>query len=234
MQLPLRPDRVREAMDADMRAVWEKADGLPHEVRLYGGTALALYLGHRRSQDFDFVHTDWQINLPYVHKHMAPFNEGVLRGGEGSVDVTIRGAKRIIMANFMEAGGSFVPFAEREPVIASNGVAVAHLDDLMASKLRALMNRDEAKDYIDTAACIRAAPEAVMNGIAILDEQGEHIYRLIRAMGAPAPSAREGCSKAELDTVADFAVDYMTSTVPAHWQEKASIEWEPIHTSAQQ
>lgn len=36
------------------RALWDELGGLPHGFVLYGGTALALRLGHRQSIDFDF------------------------------------------------------------------------------------------------------------------------------------------------------------------------------------
>src|SRR5437764_13541504 len=36
------------------RALWPELDGTPDHFTLYGGTALALRLGHRQSVDFDF------------------------------------------------------------------------------------------------------------------------------------------------------------------------------------
>ena len=42
-------------MDADMRLVWDGLGPMPGDLRLYGGTALALYRNHRASTDFDFV-----------------------------------------------------------------------------------------------------------------------------------------------------------------------------------
>ena len=38
-----------------MRSLWEEMREMPADLRLYGGTALALYLNHRRSTDFDFA-----------------------------------------------------------------------------------------------------------------------------------------------------------------------------------
>ena len=39
---------------APQRAVWAELDATPYHFTLYGGTALTLRLGHRRSVDFDF------------------------------------------------------------------------------------------------------------------------------------------------------------------------------------
>jgi len=36
------------------RALWLELEATPDHFTLYGGTALALYLGHRTSVDFDF------------------------------------------------------------------------------------------------------------------------------------------------------------------------------------
>lgn len=36
------------------RRLWEELCAVPDEFTLYGGTALALHLGHRQSVDFDF------------------------------------------------------------------------------------------------------------------------------------------------------------------------------------
>ena len=40
------------------RALWPELDAVPLEFVLYGGTALALQLGHRTSDDFDFFSSD--------------------------------------------------------------------------------------------------------------------------------------------------------------------------------
>jgi len=36
------------------RQLWHQLDQVPAEFTLYGGTAIALHLGHRQSVDFDF------------------------------------------------------------------------------------------------------------------------------------------------------------------------------------
>ena len=43
-----------DALPAAQRAVWPALGGVPDSFVLYGGTALALRLGHRTSVDFDF------------------------------------------------------------------------------------------------------------------------------------------------------------------------------------
>lgn len=43
-----------EVLAAAQRKLWTELSAVPGEFTLYGGTALALHLGHRNSIDFDF------------------------------------------------------------------------------------------------------------------------------------------------------------------------------------
>jgi nucleotidyltransferase AbiEii toxin of type IV toxin-antitoxin system len=43
-----------EILPAAQRRLWSEFSGVPEEFVLYGGTAVALHLGHRHSIDFDF------------------------------------------------------------------------------------------------------------------------------------------------------------------------------------
>lgn len=125
---------------------------------LYGGTAISLRLGHRQSVDFDFF-TDRPLDDQALHANLpwlshapvlqeAPETLTVLapsttQGGDtsGTVKVSFFGAI------------SFGRLAD--PDITADGVAqVASLDDLLATKLKALLQRVEAKDYQDIAALL--------------------------------------------------------------------------------
>lgn len=43
-----------DILPESQRRLWPELDAVPSEFVLYGGTALALQLGHRISEDFDF------------------------------------------------------------------------------------------------------------------------------------------------------------------------------------
>lgn len=43
-----------DILPESQRALWPESDAVPSDFVLYGGTALALQLGHRVSEDFDF------------------------------------------------------------------------------------------------------------------------------------------------------------------------------------
>jgi len=63
-------------MDAAMRRLWNQFDEMPEDLRLYEGTALALYLDHRTSTDFDFATPTGTVERELVQRIPA------LRGGE--------------------------------------------------------------------------------------------------------------------------------------------------------
>jgi hypothetical protein len=125
---------------------------------LYGGTAISLRLGHRQSVDFDFF-TDRPLdnqtlnaNLPWLSGaevlQEAPNTLTVLAGGSAlGAD-----ASESVKVSFFGA----ITFGRlADPDVTSDGVAqVASLEDLLATKLKALLQRVEAKDYLDIVALL--------------------------------------------------------------------------------
>ncbi|MSP41735.1 MAG: hypothetical protein EXR70_24905 [Deltaproteobacteria bacterium] len=53
-------------LPAAQRALWSELEATPDNFTLYGGTALALYLGHRTSVDFYFF-----SNASFDPDHLA-------------------------------------------------------------------------------------------------------------------------------------------------------------------
>jgi hypothetical protein len=121
---------------------------------LYGGTAIALRLGHRSSVDFDFF-SDAPLDetkekkllaaLPFLSDSERMQIEPDMRSYLTSSDVKFSFFGSIRLGRI------------GEPQITSDGVLlVASLDDLMALKLATVLKRVEAKDYKDVAAMLRA------------------------------------------------------------------------------
>lgn len=134
------------------RRLWEELAAVPCEFVLYGGTAIALHLGHRQSADFDFFGNQ-------------PFDQAKL-----TTDIPFMRAARIIqrepnsLSGIVDRGGpvklSFfgVPGLPRlaPPHIApDNGLQVASLLDLAGTKANVVQLRAEAKDYRDIDAILR-------------------------------------------------------------------------------
>jgi hypothetical protein len=53
-----------EFLPATQRCLWDELDTVPEEFVLYGGTAIALHLGHRESVDYDFFGDGNLARLP--------------------------------------------------------------------------------------------------------------------------------------------------------------------------
>jgi hypothetical protein len=124
---------------------------------LYGGTAIALHLGHRPSVDFDFF-SDHSLNRDRLRSSF-PFIERstVLQDRADAFTVLVllgvTPAEEVRVSFFGPIGFGRVG----EPHMTSDGVMqVASLDDLMATKLKVMLQRVEAKDYRDIAAMVRA------------------------------------------------------------------------------
>jgi Nucleotidyl transferase AbiEii toxin, Type IV TA system len=124
---------------------------------LYGGTALALRLGHRTSVDFDFF-TEKLLDKPKLHNSL-PFiaNSTVLQDTENTYTVLVPpvgnapGYVKVSFFGMIRFGRVGMPSWTEDGVM-----QVASLDDLMATKLKVLLQRVEAKDYIDIAAMVNA------------------------------------------------------------------------------
>jgi hypothetical protein len=122
---------------------------------LYGGTALALRYGHRPSVDFDFFSdrpldkNRLEIALPWLPAAT------VLRNDPGTLIVLAsspRSKRPVKMSFFGNLKFGRVGMPERT----SDGVALAaSVRDLMATKLKALFDRVEPRDYIDIAEMLR-------------------------------------------------------------------------------
>jgi hypothetical protein len=124
---------------------------------LYGGTAIALRLGHRTSVDFDFFsekpldRAAIQAAFPFLVKST------VLQDQQNTLTVNVASADsahEFVKVSFF---GTIGFGRVGEPDVTEDGVLhVASLDDLMATKAKVILQRAEAKDYRDIAAMVSA------------------------------------------------------------------------------
>jgi hypothetical protein len=120
---------------------------------LYGGTAIALRLGHRTSIDFDFF-SEAPLNKTAITEQF-PFMANATTIQEDKNTLTVLasiGNEPPVKVSFF----STINFGRiGTPQMTADGVMlVASLDDLMATKLKVVMQRVEAKDYRDIAAML--------------------------------------------------------------------------------
>ena len=125
------------------QALLESLSGIA-EVRTFylaGGTALALYLGHRRSRDFDLFRQR-DFNPPDLLSVLRPLGElAVLREAGGTLTVV---AREIPVSFFAYDYPLLRPLHE-----SPWGVLVADPADIAAMKLAALAGRGSRKDFVD-------------------------------------------------------------------------------------
>jgi hypothetical protein len=161
--------------------IWTALRTVPREFILYGGTAIALRLGHRESIDFDF------FSAPSLDKAMLrglPFMaDFVSLQDDPDTLIGLVGPENERVKLSFFGGMSRVPI--REPMLTADDVLlVADLPELLGFKLKALHDRAEGKDYQDIAAILEAGVplEAGMDVAVSMFGQGFPIAHTLRAM----------------------------------------------------
>src|SRR5208337_4967115 len=142
-----------EILPFAQRRLWDELEHTPKEFVLYGGTALALRLGHRSSEDFDFFSNHsfspdfLRKTIPYLHDaEMSQFEDNTLTA---IVDRT-----GPVKVSFF--GGLKLNRVEDADIAQDNGIQVASLLDVAATKLATIQQRAQTRDYEDLAAIVGA------------------------------------------------------------------------------
>lgn len=149
------------------RHVWPLLHRTPHlGFVLYGGTAVALRLGHRPSFDFDFF-TDQCLNKAELYAALPFLQQSThLQDTSDTLTVLVSPSSHDEPQVKLSFFGSLTFGRIDEPEMTNDGmVQVAALDDLLATKVKVLLQRVEAKDYQDIAAMIRAG-SSLSRGLA--------------------------------------------------------------------
>lgn len=147
-----------DILPPEQRRLWPLFRGAPDlGLVLYGGTAIALRLGHRTSVDFDFF-TEQPLDRAAIRAAL-PFlaDATVIQDGRDAWSLLVPGeadgAPHVKVSFFGTIAFGRVGAPERT----DDGVLlVASLEDLLATKVKVVLQRAEAKDYRDVAAMLRA------------------------------------------------------------------------------
>jgi hypothetical protein len=132
--------------------LWPELDATPATFTLYGGTALALRLGHRSSVDFDFF-----SNQPFDPDELAaslPYLKGAKRVQVSPNTLTCRVERDgpVMLSFFGGLGlGQAAPCDQAE----GRFFHVASLLDIAGTKVSVIQKRAEVKDYLDIDALVR-------------------------------------------------------------------------------
>jgi hypothetical protein len=127
---------------------------------LYGGTAIALRLGHRQSVDFDFF-TERPLDRRAI-RDAFPFagDAQVLQDRPDTLTLLVAaGAAGQDFVRVSFFGGMRFGRVGNPEITADGVLQVASMDDMMATKLKVILQRIEAKDYYDISSLIGAGVE---------------------------------------------------------------------------
>jgi len=131
------------------RRLWDELAEAPPEFVLYGGTAIALHLGHRESVDFDFF-GDRPLD-PARLVPAVPFLAGaiVTQREPNAFSCNVDRGGAVKLSFFGLPGLPGIPRLLPPLIAPDNGLQVASLLDLAGAKASIVQRRAEAKDYID-------------------------------------------------------------------------------------
>src|ERR1017187_7623317 len=140
------------ALPAAQRALWPELRATPDTFTLYGGTALALRLGHRASVYFDFFSTgsfgpdQLARKVPYLG------NAERVQAAPNTLTCRVDRGGPVLVSFFGGLGLGQVAAAEQA---SDTLLQVASLLDIAGTKAAVLQKRAEAKDYLDMDALLR-------------------------------------------------------------------------------
>src|SRR6266478_1225653 len=145
------------------RRLWPELSQTPEDFTLYGGTAIALRLGHRPSLDFDFFASQPFAPNDLIRK--IPYLRGatVRQAAPDTLTVTVErdGPAQISFFGGLDLGQ--VALADRA---AGPGIKVASLIDLAGFKVAVVTQRAELKDYVDVHTLLTKANIPLANMLA--------------------------------------------------------------------
>jgi hypothetical protein len=158
-------------LPAAQRALWPKLKEVPGHFVLYGGTALALRLGHRTSVDFDLFSSEpiAPVQLRGALGFLA--NAESLQIAPNTLTVSVPCPEPVKISFF----GGLKLGRVSDPERSEDGVMqIASLLDVAACKMAVVQERPEAKDYLDVHAILQSGvtlPEMLGAAQAIYGEQ---------------------------------------------------------------
>ena len=135
------------------RALWPTLGEIRNGFILYGGTGLALHLGHRQSVDFDFFTTRHFQPDGLRTDYSLLRDAEVLQAAADTLVVLKPGTMGDVKLSFF--GGLDLARAASPVTSRDNGMRIASLLDLAGTKVKVVQDRAELKDYLDLAAIFR-------------------------------------------------------------------------------
>jgi Nucleotidyl transferase AbiEii toxin, Type IV TA system len=152
-----------EVLPEAQRRLWAELRAVPGEFTLYGGTAIALQLGHRKSIYFDFFGCR-EIDVIALERGLPFLDRADVIQREKNTLTAIVDREGPIRVCFV--GLPKLPRLAAPVIAGDNGVKVASLVDLAGTKALVAQVRAAAEDYIDMDALIHAGGVGLSSALA--------------------------------------------------------------------
>lgn len=110
------------------------------QLRLVGGTSLALQYGHRKSVDIDLFGL-LEIGMEDIAKRIAGFGNSIQLKRSETINIFIIDGIKVDIVNY--------PFPWLSSVLEEDGLMLARPEDIAAMKISAITGRGTRKDFID-------------------------------------------------------------------------------------
>ena len=208
-----------EVLPAAQRRLWDELGATPPEFVLYGGTAIALRLGHRRSVDFDFF-AFRSIDPERIAGTVAYLSGAVLQQlGRDTATFLVMRRKPVSVSFF----GLPKLKRVREPDrIRQPQVKLASMLDLAGVKMAVVARSASPKDYLEIHAILRQTDIRLQDALAaatLIYGPQFNPYLTLKALsyfGEPDLEALPGTLKADLErAVAGVDVSSLGEAVAA-------------------
>ncbi|NJM29119.1 MAG: nucleotidyl transferase AbiEii/AbiGii toxin family protein [Rhizobiales bacterium] len=150
--MPPRFEPRIDILPEPQRRLWPELRAVPDEFVLYGGTALALHLGHRESIYFDFF-GDNEFDGQQLIGRIGFLSGAVVLQSQPSTLTCLVYRNGPVRLSFFG-----VPRLKRlaaSRAAPDNDLRIAGLPDLAGTKLSDIQMRGESKDYLDVDAILR-------------------------------------------------------------------------------
>jgi hypothetical protein len=145
-----------EILPPAQKEIWPQLAPAPGlSFVLYGGTAVALHLGHRVSIDFDFFSSEPLEKAKIETSFQFARSAHTIQEEKNTLVLSVpmpAGPVKISFFGGMGLGRINDPLRTKDLVL-----LVASLEDLLATKLKAILDRAEAKDIGISPRCYRRA-----------------------------------------------------------------------------
>ena len=152
--MPISFDPKTNVLPQAQQEIWHHlAPAKDIDFVLYGGTAVALYLAHRTSIDFDFFRSQ-PLEKSQCQAFAFMRDARTIQEDDNTLVVVAAMPSGPVKVSFF--GGLNIGRLDPPMLTSDKILLVASMTDLLATKLKAILDRAEAKDYLDISAMLAA------------------------------------------------------------------------------